>query len=188
MNTTTPQTVIAATRQWLEQVVVGLNLCPFARKPLGAGQVHFAVSDSRNVETLLVDLYDELVRLDHTPAEQIDTTLLIIPDQLEDFLDYNDMLDLADGLLEQQGWEGTYQIASFHPAYQFADTQVDDRENFTNRAPYPILHILREASLDRGLASYPDPEQIPERNIATLNGLSDDQWRSLFGNLTGKTP
>ena len=153
-----------------------------------AGQVHFAVSDSRNVETLLVDLYDELERLDRTPAEQIDTTLLIIPDQLDDFLDYNDMLDLADGLLEQQGWEGTFQIASFHPAYQFADTQVDDRENFTNRAPYPILHILREASLDRGLASYPDPEQIPERNIATLNGLSDDQWRSLFGNLTGRAP
>ena len=185
MNTTTPQTVISTTRQWLEQVVVGLNLCPFARKPLGAGQVHFAVSDSRNVETLLVDLYDELVRLDNTPAEQIDTTLLIIPDQLEDFLDYNDMLDLADGLLEQQGWEGTYQIASFHPAYQFADTAVDDRENYTNRAPYPILHILREASLDKGLASYPNPEQIPERNMDTLNGLTEAQWLALFGGLPG---
>lgn len=187
MNMPSSDTVIAQTRQWLEQIVIGLNLCPFARKPLGAGQVHFAVSDSRNVETLLTDLYDELVRLDNTPAEQIDTTLLIIPEQLDDFLDYNDMLDLADGLLEQQGWEGTYQIASFHPAYQFADTAPDDRENYTNRAPYPILHILREASLDRGLASYPDPEQIPERNIATLNGLSDDQWHSLFGNLGGKT-
>jgi len=143
MNMPASDTIIADTRQWLEQIVVGLNLCPFARKPLNAGQVHFAVSDSRNVETLLVDLYDELERLDRTPAEQIDTTLLIIPDQLDDFLDYNDMLDLADGLLEQQGWEGTFQIASFHPAYQFADTQVDDRENFTNRAPYPNLHNLR---------------------------------------------
>ena len=188
MNMPSSDTVIAQTRQWLEQVVVGLNLCPFARKPLGAGQVHFAVSDSRNVETLLGDLHEELDRMDRTPADDIDTTLLIITDQLQDFLDYNDMLDLADGLLEQQGWEGTYQIASFHPAYQFADTEVDDRENFTNRAPYPILHILREASLDRGLANYPDPEQIPERNIATLNGLSEDQWRDLFGNLEGKTP
>lgn len=185
MNDVEKNRYIHQTRQWLEQIVVGLNLCPFARKPLNAGQVHFAVSDSSNVETLLVDLYDELERLDHTPAEQIDTTLLIIPDQLDDFFDYNDTLDLADALLEQQGWEGTYQIASFHPAYQFADTAADDRENFTNRAPYPILHILREASLDRGLASYPDPEQIPERNIATLNGLSDVQWRSLFGTPSG---
>ena len=179
---------IKQTRQWLEDVVIGLNLCPFARKPFNAGQVRLTVSDSRNVETLLGDLHEELDRMDRTPADDIDTTLLIITDQLQDFLDYNDVLDLADGLLEQQGWEGTFQIASFHPAYQFADTQVDDRENFTNRAPYPILHILREASLDRGLASYPDPEQIPERNISTLNGLNDDQWLSLFGNLTGKTP
>ena len=185
MNTTSDNNVIAQTRQWLEQVVIGLNLCPFARKPFNAGLVRFAVSDSRNVETLLADLYDELERLDHTPAEQIDTTLLIIPEQLDDFLDYNDMLDLADGLLEQQGWTGTYQIASFHPAYQFADTAADDRENYTNRAPWPILHILREASLDKGLASYPDPEQIPERNITTLEALSDAQWQSLFGGQPG---
>ncbi|MTT51847.1 DUF1415 family protein [Alcanivorax sp. VBW004] len=176
---------IKQTRQWLEDVVIGLNLCPFARKPFNAGQVRLTVSDSRNVETLLGDLHEELDRMDRTPADDIDTTLLIITDQLEDFLDYNDVLDLADGLLEQQGWEGTYQIASFHPAYQFADTAVDDPENYTNRAPYPILHILREASLDKGLASYPNPEQIPERNMDTLNGLTEAQWLALFGGLPG---
>ena len=182
METTDP---IKQTRQWLEDVVIGLNLCPFARKPFNAGQVRLTVSDSRNVETLLGDLHEELDRMDRTPADDIDTTLLIITDQLEDFLDYNDVLDLADGLLEQQGWEGTYQIASFHPAYQFADTAVDDPENYTNRAPYPILHILREASLDKGLASYPNPEQIPERNMDTLNGLTEAQWLALFGGLPG---
>lgn len=176
---------IKQTRQWLEDVVIGLNLCPFARKPFNAGQVRLTVSDSRNVETLLGDLHEELDQMDRTPADDIDTTLLIITDQLQDFLDYNDVLDLADGLLEQQGWEGTYQIASFHPAYQFADTAVDDRENYTNRAPYPILHILREASLDKGLASYPNPEQIPERNMDTLNGLTEAQWLALFGGLPG---
>ncbi|WP_287962062.1 DUF1415 domain-containing protein [Alcanivorax sp.] len=176
---------INQTRQWLEEVVIGLNLCPFARKPFTAGQVRFAVSDSRNVETLLGDLHEELDHMDRVSAEEVDTTLLIITDQLDDFLDYNDVLDLADGLLEQQGWEGTYQIASFHPAYQFADTTADDPENYTNRAPYPILHILREASLDKGLASYPNPEQIPERNMATLNGLNEAQWQALFGGLPG---
>lgn len=176
---------IKQTRQWLEDVVIGLNLCPFARKPFNAGQVRLTISDSRNVETLLGDLHEELDRMDRTPADDIDTTLLIITDQLQDFLDYNDVLDLADGLLEQQGWEGTYQIASFHPAYQFADTAVDDPENYTNRAPYPILHILREASLDKGLASYPNPEQIPERNMDTLNGLTEAQWLALFGGLPG---
>ncbi|WP_290517543.1 DUF1415 domain-containing protein [Alcanivorax sp.] len=182
METTDP---IKQTRQWLEDVVIGLNLCPFARKPFNAGQVRLTISDSRNVETLLGDLHEELDRMDRTPADDIDTTLLIITDQLQDFLDYNDVLDLADGLLEQQGWEGTYQIASFHPAYQFADTAVDDPENYTNRAPYPILHILREASLDKGLASYPNPEQIPERNMDTLNGLTEAQWLALFGGLPG---
>ena len=176
---------IKQTRQWLEDVVIGLNLCPFARKPFNAGQVRLTVSDSRNVETLLGDLHEELDRMDRTPADDIDTTLLIITDQLQDFLDYNDVLDLADGLLEQQGWEGTYQIASFHPAYQFADTAAHAPENYTNRAPYPILHILREASLDKGLASYPNPEQIPERNMDTLNGLTEAQWLALFGGLPG---
>lgn len=181
------ETVIEQTRQWLEQVVIGLNLCPFARKPLMSNQVRFVVSDSRNVETLLGDLMEELQRLDRTPATEIDTTLLIIPEQLEDFLDFNDVLDLADALLEQQGWSGTYQIASFHPRYQFAGTEEDERSNYTNRAPYPILHLLREASLDQGLANFPDPEAIPERNIDTLEGLSEAQWLALFGQLPGES-
>ncbi|MDX1802538.1 MAG: DUF1415 domain-containing protein [Alcanivorax sp.] len=185
MNPARHDTVIARTREWLEQVVIGLNLCPFARKPLQAGRVRFAVSDSRTIEALLHDLQQELERLQQAGEDVIDTTLLIIPGQLHDFYDYNDMLDLAEGLLEQQGWSGSYQLASFHPAYQFAGTAVNDRGNFTNRAPYPVLHLLRETSLDKGLASYPDPEQIPERNIVTLQTLSDQQWRALFGRPPG---
>lgn len=173
--------IIQRTQQWLENVVIGLNLCPFARKPFQEGRVRFTVSDSRNVETLLMDLYDELDTLARTPASDIDTSLLIIPDQLDDFYDYNDVLDLADALLEQQGWTGTFQIASFHPDYQFADTEPNERSNYTNRAPYPILHILREASLSEGVDQHPDPDNIPERNIAKLDALSDAQWAALFG-------
>ena len=187
MNDVEKNRYINQTRQWLEQVVIGLNLCPFARKPFQKGQVRFAVSDSRNVETLLQDLYDELEKLANTPASTIDTTLLIIPDQLDDFYDYNDVLDLADALLEQQEWVGTFQIASFHPAYQFADTEADDPGNYTNRAPFPILHLIREDSLEQGLASYPDPEAIPERNMDTLENLTETQWVSLFGGLPGAT-
>ena len=185
MNDVEKTRYINQTRQWLEQVVIGLNLCPFARKPFQKGQVRFAVSDSRNVETLMQDLFDELRMLATTPASTVDTTLLIIPDQLDDFYDYNDMLDLADALLEQEDWVGTFQIATFHPAYQFADTEAADPGNYTNRAPYPILHLLREESLEAGLASDPDPEAIPERNMDTLDNLSEAQWHSLFGGLPG---
>lgn len=167
-------------QQWLEQAVIGLNLCPFARKPLSLGRVRFTVCNSRHADQLLQTLHDELQLLAETPTQQWETTLLIITEQLDDFLDFNDFLDLADALLAQQDWDGIFQVASFHPRYQFAGTAADDVENFTNRAPYPILHLLREDSISAAVDSYPQVDEIPERNIRTLQTCSPAQLASLF--------
>ena len=175
--------VIAQVERWLQDVVVGLNLCPFARKPLRAGQIRFVVSDAAGdkcTEVLLEELLQEFQVLDRCSEEEVETALLILPTQLQDFRDYNFFLDDAEWLLKRQGYEGTYQIASFHPHYQFAETQPDDAENLTNRAPYPILHILREASLERGLKNYPDPESIPHNNIVRVESLSNEEKQALF--------
>lgn len=175
--------VIAQVEQWLNDVVVGLNLCPFARKPLRAGQIRFVVSDAAGNtcnEVLLEELLQEFQVLDRCSEAEVETTLLILPTQLQDFHDYNLFLDDAEWLLKRQGYEGTYQIASFHPHYQFGGTEPEDAENLTNRAPYPILHILREASLEHGLSNYPDPESIPRNNILRVESLSDDEKRALF--------
>ncbi|TVP57776.1 MAG: DUF1415 domain-containing protein [Halomonadaceae bacterium] len=168
------------TRQWVERVVVGLNLCPFARKPLAAGQVRIAVSDARTEEALLETLNEELLWLEAQPVSEAETTLLVVPHILADFLDYNDFLHLANGLLQRFGWEGEFQIASFHPQYQFAGTEPEDAENYSNRSPMPMLHLLREASLDQAVASHPAPEQIPERNIAALNQLGQPALAALL--------
>ena len=172
--------VIAQVEQWLQDVVVGLNLCPFARKPLRAGQIRFVVSDVTSDELLLEDLLDEFQVLERTTPAEVETTLLILPTHLRDFHDYNFFLGEAELLLQREGYEGTYQIASFHPHYQFADTQPDDEENLTNRSPYPILHLLREESLERGLKNYPDPESIPHNNIVRVEALTDKEKRALF--------
>lgn len=180
--------VIAQVEKWLQDVVVGLNLCPFARKPLHAGQIRFVVSDAAGekcTEVLLEELLQEFQVLDRCSEEEVETTLLILPTQLQDFHDYNFFLDDAEWLLKRQGYEGTYQIASFHPHYQFADTQPDDSENLTNRAPYPILHILREASLEEAISKYPDPDSIPTNNIRRMEGLSKKEIQRLFPHLTG---
>lgn len=166
------------TQAWLEGAVLGLKLCPFARRPYDQGRIRLAVSEAREPEAVLADLSRELTHLDHDPA--VETTLLITPWALADFLDYNDFLDPVDALLAEHGGGGVYQVASFHPRYQFAGTAPDDAENYSNRAPYPILHILREDSLERALADYPDAEAIPERNIATLDRLGADHLRALF--------
>jgi uncharacterized protein len=160
--------------QWLQRMVIDQNLCPFAKKPFTAGLVRIVVSEANNDEALLSALHDEISLLNSRKPEALETTLLVAPRMLEDFLDYNDFLDLADGLLEQYGWQGVYQIASFHPRYQFAETEIDDAENYTNRAPWPVLHILREASLETALNSYPNPENIPLRNIDTMQRLGED--------------
>ena len=171
---------IATTRLWLERAVIGLNLCPFAKAVHNRGQVRFMLSDATTTEALLTQLGEELLLLRDTPAEQVDTTLLIHPGVLGDFLDYNDFLDDADALVETLALDGVIQVASFHPDYQFAGSTPDDIENCTNRAPYPMLHLLREDSVERAVAAFPDPDAIVDRNIETLRKLGAEGWRKLL--------
>ncbi|RLA09911.1 MAG: DUF1415 domain-containing protein [Gammaproteobacteria bacterium] len=170
--------IVAAVRCWVEEVVVGLNLCPFARAELIEDRVRFFVSEATDEQQLLTDLQTELERLESD--DSVETTLLIHPQVLTDFDDYNQFLDLADRLLEELDFEGVCQIASFHPDYQFAGTQPGDAQNYTNRAPYPVLHLLREASLERAIASFTDVELIPERNIELLEGLGQEKMQALL--------
>ena len=171
---------IADTRRWLERAVIGLNLCPFAKAVYVKEQVRFVLSEATDAESLLHDLHDELLRLQAADPQQTDTTLIVHPHVLGEFLDYNDFLDLADALVAELGLEGEIQVASFHPHYLFAGTAPDDIGNFTNRAPYPTLHLLREASVERAVAAFPDPDAIVERNIATLDALGVEGWRKLM--------
>ena len=172
---------IADTQRWLERIVIGLNLCPFAKAVVAKQQVRYVLSDATTPEALLETLGEELVRLRDTPATEVDTTLIVHPHVLTDFLDYNDFLDDADGLVEELELEGLLQVASFHPRYQFAGTDPDDIGNYTNRAPWPTLHLLREDSVSRAVEAFPDPEAIAERNIATLEKLGREGWGRLLG-------
>ena len=167
-------------RRWLERAVIGLNLCPFAKAVHVKDQVRIVVSDASTERALLEQLGEELALLRDTPAESVDTTLLVHPQVLGDFLAYNEFLGDADALVEALALDGMLQVASFHPDYQFADSAPDDVENLTNRAPYPILHLLREASVDRAVEAYPDPDAIIERNIATVRALGFEGWRALL--------
>lgn len=171
----------AAVRQWLERVVIGLNLCPFAARPVLGGRVRVFVSAADTELELLTDLQLELARLDETPSAQLETTLVVVPRMLADFLDYNDFLDRADELLQSFEWDGTYQVASFHPQYQFDGTEPDAPENLSNRSPYPMLHLLREDSVEAAVEAHPDVDGIPEANIRRLRGLTPEQRRELFG-------
>jgi len=171
--------VIADTRAWLERAVIGLNLCPFAKSVHVKGQVHYAVSSATTAQELLEDVRTELQALVAVDAKLRDTTLLIAPDCLHDFLDFNDFLAQADRVLADLDLEGVLQIASLHPRYQFAGTQEDDITNFTNRSPYPTLHLLREDSIDRAVAAFPDPESIFEVNMQTMERLGSDGWAAL---------
>ncbi|NLP65338.1 DUF1415 domain-containing protein [Paraburkholderia sacchari] len=170
--------ILAATRHWLTRAVIGLNLCPFAKSVHVKGQIRYAISEATDLEGVLADLETELRTLADAAPEQIDTTLLILPHALADFLDYNDALHFADMLLAQLRLEGTLQIASFHPDYRFEGTEPDDIENYTNRAPYPILHLLREASIERAVDAFPDAADIYERNQETLRRLGLEGWRA----------
>jgi hypothetical protein len=172
---------IADTQRWLERAVIGLNLCPFAKAVQAKGQVRWVLSDATTPEVLLEQLGEALLQLRDTPAEDTDTTLIVHPQVLADFLDYNDFLDSADALVESLGLDGVLQVASFHPHYQFAGSAPDDVENFTNRSPYPTLHLLREDSVSRAVAAIPDPEVIVERNVETLRELGVEGWRKLLG-------
>lgn len=171
--------VLEDTRTWLERAVIGLNLCPFAKSVHVKGQIHYAVSAAAAPEALLEDLALELKQLvAHAPSAR-DTTLLIAPCCLSEFLDFNDFLAEADRVLSALELDGVLQIASFHPGYQFAGTLPDDIGNYTNRAPYPTLHLLREDSIDRALAALEHPEAIYEANIATLQRLGLSGWQAL---------
>ena len=171
---------IAETRDWLDKAVIGLNLCPFAKSAQAKGQVRYVLSNTTDPAVLLAELEHELQHLVATDPEQTDTTLIVHPQVLQDFLDFNDFLGIADELLERLGLEGTLQVASFHPQFQFAGTDADDISNYTNRSPYPTLHLLREASIDRAVEAFPDAEAIYERNIETMEQLGHEGWVALF--------
>ena len=172
--------VIAATRQWIEKAVIGLNLCPFARAVYVKNQVRFVVSAAPHLDGLLEDLDRELDFLAAADPELIDTTLLIHPALLPDFLDFNDFLQLVEAAVDEHGLDGVIQITSFHPDFQFEGTASDDISNYTNRAPFPTLHLLREASIAQAVTAFPDTETIYERNIATLKALGHAGWDALW--------
>lgn len=176
MNT---ESILSSTRDWLEKAVIGLNLCPFAKAVYVKQQVRMVVSEARHLDALLEDLDRELLLLAQADPQQIDTTLLIHPYILSDFIEYNDFLPVAEHAITENDLDGVLQIASFHPGYQFAGTAADDISNYTNRSPFPTLHLLREDSVERAVAAFPDPAQIFENNMQTLHKLGIDGWRAL---------
>lgn len=181
--------VLAAMRQWVEKAVIGLNLCPFAKSVYVKNQVRFVISEAKHLDGFLEDLDRELDLLAATDPAEIDTTLLIHPTLLPDFLDFNDFTIIAEAAVEEHGLEGVIQVASFHPRFQFADTAPDDIGNYTNRAPYPTLHLIREASIARAVEAFPEADAIFERNIETLQRLGLAGWKAMgFADQPGKKP
>jgi hypothetical protein len=173
---------VQATRNWLERIVIGLNVCPFAKRPYTRELIRYVVVPTELTKSLSESLKQELTFLAQTDPEEVETTLLIHPYCLLDFEDYNEYLEQADEILVDLELEGEFQIASFHPAYQFADTDKEDPENYTNRSPYPMLHLLREESVSWAVDTFPDSESIPEKNIATMNRLGLEGIRKIMMN------
>jgi uncharacterized protein len=177
----TDEQVLAATRHWIERAVIGLNLCPFARAVWVKNQIRIVVSTARHIDAFLDDLDRELDLLAATPAEQIDTTLIVHPTLFPDFLAFNDFLDVADDVVAEHELDGVIQVAAFHPQWQFDGTEPDDITNATNRSPFPTLHLLREDSVARAVASEGgDAEAIVARNVQTLRDLGSDGWAALM--------
>ncbi len=174
------EAVVAVTRQWIEKAVIGLDLCPFARAVYVKNQVRYVVSRAPHLDGLLEDLDRELDYLAAADPDEIDTTLLIHPTLLPDFPDFNDFMQLAEAAVDEHGLDGVIQIASFHPAFQFEGTTPDDIGNYSSRAPFPILHLLREASIERAVAAFPEAGTIYERNIVTLKALGHAGWAALW--------
>ena len=172
--------VIAETRAWVDRAVIGLNLCPFARAVQVKNQIRYAVSDATDPDALLATLREELHLLAGAEPARVETTLLIHPQVMTDFLDYNDFLDVVDAAIEDMELDGVIQVASFHPDYQFGGTEPDDVENYSNRAPYPTLHLIRESSLEQAVAAFPNAEDIYETNIETLRKLGHEGWKKLW--------
>lgn len=172
--------VLAATREWLEKAVIGLNLCPFAKSVYVKNQVRYAISAARTADELLAEVAAELALLAATDPKLLDTTLLVHPAAMTDFLDYHFFIGETDALLRNNDYEGVFQIATLHPHYEFAGSDPDDIANYTNRSPYPTLHLLREASIDRAVAAFPDAADIFERNIETMERLGREGWAALW--------
>lgn len=178
-STPTAEQAIAETRAWVRRAVIGLNLCPFARAVDVKDQIRYVFSDATDAEALLATLVVELQRLADTDPAVVDTTIVIHPRVFADFEDFNDFLELADAAVDDLELDGVLQVASFHPRFQFADTDPDDVTNATNRAPYPTLHLLREDSVDRAVAAFPEAEAIFERNMDTLEKLGPEGWAAV---------
>lgn len=175
----TDDEAIAAIRLWIERAVIGLNLCPFAKAVYVTGKIRYAVSEASNAVALRSDLKRELRALARAAPDVVDTTVLIHPRALTAFRAYNEFLEVADATVQSLGLTGVLQVASFHPDYQFAGTAPDDPTNYTNRSPYPLLHLLREASVDRAVAAFPEASAIYERNMETMRRLGADGWAAL---------
>jgi hypothetical protein len=175
--TLSDEEVVASTARWVSDFVIGLNLCPFAKAVQTKGQVRYVVSHAESGVRLLEELQRELATLQAADPSELDTTLLVHPHVLRDFFDYNDFLAEVDDLLQELELEGELQVASFHPDYCFAGSAADDPANYTNRSPYPMLHLLREASVTRAVDSYPDTTAIPERNVELLRSMPADELR-----------
>jgi uncharacterized protein len=173
------ETVIKQTKEWIEKAVIGLNLCPFAKPVFTQNLIRYSISKATNEEELLGELSSELLLITQTEPKEIETTLLILPEFLTEFLEFNDFLGLGENLLSEMELEGIIQIASFHPQFQFAGTKPDDITNYTNRSPYPILHLLREDSVSKAVDSFPGVNEIPDKNIETLTNLGFSGWKKL---------
>jgi len=172
--------VLEQVDHWLNEVVIGLNLCPFAGGPSNANRIRKVVCEASDDTSVAEILVGELLRLESVPISEVETTLVIVPHCFESFVDYNQFLGFIEEVIEQYNWQGIFQVASFHPDYQFADTQKDDDENLTNRAPYPMFHLLREESLTRAVDNYPGVDEIPGVNIEKMRSLPLEQKKRLF--------
>lgn len=169
---------------WLKTIVIGLNFCPFAKKPFDSNRVRIVCNETIEEDVILEIVLAELIKLEESKSSELETTLIALPNAYPDFHDFNGLLYVLNNVIEMEGFEGIFQIASFHPAYQFSGTQVDDVENYTNRAPYPILHLIREDSISIALEQHPDPDSIPDKNIKRLQSLSQSQLKDYFSFLS----
>ncbi len=176
----TKRSIVDETKNWVEKLVIGVNLCPFAKLPFQQDRIRFVEVQSEDEADLIRTLLQEMSDLVEQPAAQLETTLIIFPNQLNEFADYLEFVAYADELLQEAELTGILQIASFHPRYQFANTGKDDVENYTNRSPYPMLHLIREESIERVLENFPDPEQIPLRNVAKMKELGHEGVRRIL--------
>ena len=180
MTDTDIQEISAQTRHWLQAAVIGLNLCPFAKAVYNKGLIRIEVSRARHLDDFLELLDRELLLLRDTPAEELETTLVVEPNLFADFELFNEVLDITDQVLVEHGLDGIIQIAPFHPQFQFADTTADAISNYTNRSPYPTFHLIREASIDKAMQAFPDAATIYERNIALLEQMGIEGWQALW--------